>query len=262
MYEDTIESFSRSAVKKAQFVRKDILRYFILSILAGIYVGFGIMLIFSIGAPFAHANSPAVKILMGVSFGIALTLVIIAGAELFTGNNMVMIIGNMTGRSSISDTALVWIVSLIGNLAGSLLFSFLCVQTGLFKNTALLEFTNNVVAMKMNAPLIELFTRGILCNMLVCLAIWMSARVKDDTARILVIFWCLFAFIASGFEHSVANMSLLGFPLLSGDYAGISWYGYFRNIGIVVLGNIVGGGLMIGAAYAFVSVKRDKTGGK
>ncbi len=262
MFIDTIEFFSGAAVKKSQFVRNNILRYFILSMLAGIYVGFGIMLIFSIGAPFAHANSPAVKILMGVSFGIALTLVIIAGAELFTGNNMVMVIGNMTGQSSISDTALVWIVSLVGNLAGSLLLSFLCVQTGLFKNEVLQDFVNGVATMKMNAPLSELFVRGILCNMLVCLAIWMSARVKDDTARILVIFWCLFAFIASGFEHSVANMSLLGFPLLSGDHAGISWYGYFRNIGIVVLGNIVGGSLLIGAAYAFVSIKKDKAEGK
>lgn len=262
MFIDTIEFFSGAAVKKSQFVRNNILRYFILSMLAGIYVGFGIMLIFSIGAPFAHANSPAVKILMGVSFGIALTLIIIAGAELFTGNNMVMVIGNMTGQSSISDTALVWIVSFAGNLAGSLLLSFLCVQAGLFKNEVLQDFVNGVATMKMNAPLSELFVRGILCNMLVCLAIWMSARVKDDTARILVIFWCLFAFIASGFEHSVANMSLLGFPLLSGNHDGMSWYGYFRNIGIVSLGNIVGGSLMIGAAYAFVSIKKDKVEGK
>jgi len=92
--------------------------------------------------------------------------------------------------------------------------------------------------------------------MLVCLAVWMSARVKEDIAKFASIFWCLFAFIACGYEHSVANMSLLAMPLFAGAGDAVTWSGYARNLAYVSAGNIVGGSLMIGAAYAYVSKGR------
>lgn len=254
MFLETVNKMGDSAVNKAKYLKKSIIKYVILSIMAGIYVGFGIMLIFSIGAPFAAAGSPATKAIMGASFGVALTLVIFAGAELFTGNNMVMTIGNLTKRVTLGDTAKVWVFSYIGNLLGALFLAYLVAKSGLISNGPQSEFILKVADGKMNAPFLQLFIRGILCNMLVCLAIWTATRAKEDMAKLILIWWCLFAFIGAGFEHSIANMSLLGMALfIPHDPSVISIAGYAKNLLASTAGNIVGGALFIGAMYWYVS---------
>lgn len=254
MFLETVNKMADSAENKAKYINKSIMKYVILSMMAGIYVGFGIMLIFSIGAPFAAANSPATKAMMGAAFGIALTLVIFAGAELFTGNNMVMTIGNLTKRVTLGDTAKVWLFSYMGNLIGSLLFAYLVAKSGLISNGPQSDFILKATAGKMNAPFLQLFIRGILCNMLVCLAIWTSVRAKEDVAKLILIWWCLFGFIGAGFEHSIANMSLMGMALfIPHDPAMVSVAGYIKNLVVATAGNIVGGALFIGAMYWFVS---------
>jgi nitrite transporter NirC len=260
MYIETVNLFAQAAKAKVNFFKSSPLRYFLAALLAGAFVGFGIVLIFSIGAPFAAISSPAVKILMGVSFGIALTLVIIAGSELFTGLNMTMILGTMAKTTTIMDLIKIWVVSYIGNLLGSVGLAFLIAKAGLLNNPAFLKFITATASTKMHAPLSELFVKGILCNMLVCLAVWMSMRVKEDTAKMIAIFWCLFAFIACGYEHSIANMTLLSIPLMGPhDPMVISWGGFVRNLIPVSLGNIVGGGILIGAVYGFISLMPVKS---
>lgn len=255
MYLETVELFAKTAAAKSGFLKKHPLRYLLAAVLAGVYVGFGIVLIFSIGAPFAVAASPAVKILMGVSFGIALTLVLIAGSELFTGLNMTMILGMMAKTVRITDLLLIWVVSYIGNIIGSLGLAFLVAQAGMLKNPVFVKFITDVASVKTHAPIPDLFVKGILCNMLVCLAVWMAMRVKEDIAKMFAIFWCLFAFIASGYEHSVANMTLIAVPLMGAhDPAIVSWAGYVRNILTVTAGNIAGGGVIIGGIYGFISL--------
>ena len=101
----------------------------------------------------------------------------------------------------------------------------------------------------MNAPAIALFARAILCNWLVCLALWMSGRMTSDAAKCIAIFWCLFAFIGSGFEHSVANMTLLAIALLSDHPETITVGGMVYNLVWVTLGNIVSGAIIMGAGY-------------
>jgi len=105
----------------------------------------------------------------------------------------------------------------------------------------------------MNAPFLELFMRGILCNTLVCLAIWCSMKLKEETAKLIMIFWCLFAFITSGFEHSVANMTLLSISLFIPHPETVSWAGLAANLVPVTLGNIVGGMLFVGIAYWYIA---------
>lgn len=254
MYIETVNRIAEGAVNRANFIKRSITKYMISSMMAGVYVGFGVMLIFSIGAPLSAANSPATKAVMGATFGIALSLVIFAGAELFTGNNLFMTIGNLTKKVTLADTLKVWVCSYIGNLIGALIFAYLIVQSGLVSNAPQSDFIVKVAEGKMNAPFMQLFIRGIFCNMLVCLAIWTSNRAKEDIAKLVLIWWCLFGFIGAGFEHSIANMSLLGMALmLPHDPAVVSVAGYIKNIAASTAGNMVGGIFFIGMMYWYIS---------
>ncbi|SJZ56730.1 formate/nitrite transporter family protein [Selenihalanaerobacter shriftii] len=254
MFTKTTNKVAMAAKKKVDFMNNQLMKYFILSAFAGAFVGLGIMLIFSVGAPLVAINSPFVKLIMGSSFGVALTLVIFAGSELFTGNNLVMTIGWLSGEVKFKDVLKLWFWCYLGNLAGSIVIALLIFKTGLIaEGTATGAFIVKASASKMNAPIYELFFRGILCNMLVCLAVWMSIKVKNEVSKLILIFWCLLAFIGSGFEHSIANMSLLAMGLLTPHSEAITVMGYIRNLIPVTLGNMIGGGLLIGALYWYVS---------
>jgi nitrite transporter NirC len=257
MYVESVEKAAQTGIQKTGFLRRNPVGYLIASMLAGIYVGLGIILIFSVGAPFAAAGSPAVKLVMGASFGIALTLVVFAGSELFTGNTMFMTFSCLGRQTRLRDLLGVWAVSWIGNLAGALAVAWLAVFSGSIDHA--LPMFGKVSAAKMSAGPAALAARGLLCNLLVCLALWMAGRTKSDTAKILLIGLCLFAFIGSGFEHSIANMSLLAIGLFAKTGADVSWAGYFYNLLWVTLGNTLGGVLLAGA-YHWMARDNQKDG--
>ena len=244
------------AKKKYRFMDTSFGGYLLLSAMAGVYLGFGIALIFSLGGPLMAAGSSAVKLVMGASFGIALTLVIFAGSELFTGNNMVGVIGGLSKSVTWGQVAQFNFWSWVGNLAGSLVLAWFVVESGVLSKGPTAEFLGKVATVKMALPAWELFVRGILCNWLICLAVWTAGRTTNDAAKILLIFWCLFAFIGTGFEHSIANQSLLGMALFLPHEAAVSWAGFWYNQLFVVLGNVVGGGLFVGGLYWLVSPYR------
>jgi len=233
----------------------------VLSALAGIYVGFGIILIFAIGGPIHADDGPFLKLVMGASFGIALSLVIFAGSELFTGSNMILVVGRFQNKTSMGPVLKSWLLCYLGNLIGSVFLAWL-----VFHGDSLAESSKTLVlqvsSMKMNTGAKELFVRGILCNWLVCLAVWLAVKAKSETAKLIMIFWCLFAFISSGFEHCVANMTLLSLGLLIPHGAEISFAGGLHNLAWVTLGNIVGGALFVGMAYGFASAKNVEAPGR
>jgi len=247
-YAESIASFSALSVAKRDFLSRNPAGFLVAAMMAGAYVGMGILLIFSVG----QAADPSVRsLIMGASFGIALTLVIFAGSELFTGHTMYMFIGRLTGKINTADMMRAWAASWGGNLAGSALLGALFVIGG---GGAVIQDGGNglihaVAAKKMSAPAIELTARAMLCNWLVCLAIWSASRTENDTAKCLIIFWCLFAFIASGFEHSVANMTLFTVALLSEHPDSVSLLGAARNLIWVTLGNTLAGTVLMGAGY-------------
>lgn len=255
MFKEEINTITETAEKKIRYMQSSPGGYLVLSALAGAYVGFGIILIFSIGGPIHAGAAPLLKLVMGASFGIALSLVIFAGSELFTGNNMVLLVGNLKNKISTGLMMKSWFLCYLGNLIGSVLLAWL-----MFHADSLAESSKNLIlqvsSMKMNTGAKELFVRGILCNWLVCLAVWLAVRIKSEAAKLIMIFWCLFAFISSGFEHCVANMTLLSLGLMLPHGAEISLTGFGYNLTWVTLGNIVGGALFVGSAYWFASVKR------
>src|SRR4051794_37279324 len=152
--------------------------------LAGMYVGAAIFLIFTVGGSLASSSPGAVRLLMGVCFGGALTIVVFAGSELFTGSNLVLTLGVFTRKTTWSDLASNWIWTWIGNLLGSMLVAFMAVRGGLFdeeKFSAINHFVLNLVSTKMNLPAEQLFWRAVLANWFVCLGVWMAARIKSET---------------------------------------------------------------------------------
>ncbi|MGG2468778.1 MULTISPECIES: formate/nitrite transporter family protein [Paraclostridium] len=256
MHNETLEKLTIAAKNKVNLLNSSRLKYIVSSAFAGLYVGIGILLIFTIGGLLTSANSPMTKIMMGVSFAIALSLVVMTGSELFTGNNMVMTAGTLNKGTSTKDLLRVWAYSFVGNLLGSLLVAGLFVGTGLVNKGAVMEFFATTSLAKASLPFMDLFFRGVLCNILVCVAVMCSFRTNDDTAKLIIIFMCLFAFITSGFEHSVANMTIFGVALFSSAIKGATLMGAIYNLFVVTLGNIAGGALVMGAG-AYILGKKD-----
>ncbi|MEW9671136.1 formate/nitrite transporter family protein [Ammoniphilus sp. 3BR4] len=257
MYKETFETIGNLAEEKKKMILQHPFRYLLSSSLAGAYVGFGIVLIFILGGQFSAANSPFTTLIMGISFAVALILVVFSGSELFTGNHMIYTISTLSGKTTIKDTLINWAWCYAGNALGAAVFCLLIIGSGVFSNLPMDHLLYESANKKMHLSTSELFFRGILCNWLVCLAIWMGIKTKSESAKIMLIFWCLFAFVSSGYEHSIANMTVLSLALLLPHPETISWAGLVHNLVPVTLGNIVGGGLFVGAAYW--SVGQPKT---
>lgn len=253
MYQEMVEKLAAAAATKEALLKNGKWKYLLLSAYAGMFVGLGIILIFTIGG--SIGDSPFKKVLMGVSFGIALSLVLMVGSELFTGNNLIMTVGALEKKVTWKTTFKIWAYSYLGNLLGSMFVAGLFVMTGLASGPVG-DFIVKVSGAKMNAPFVDLFFRGILCNILVCLAVMTFIKLKEETAKLIMIFWCLFAFITSGFEHSIANMTLLTIGLLIPHPETVSIAGFAANMIPVTLGNMVGGAIVLGLGYWFVGQKR------
>lgn len=247
MYRKSIDYFANFARDKVKALKRNPGGFFVGSMMAGAYVGFGIILIFVLGSA---ADPQSKKLIMGTSFGIALTLVVFAGAELFTGHNMYMPLALFKKKITSNDLILVWVTVWVGNLVGSAFVGILFVLGGASGIIDVIDsFVNHVAIDKMNASVVQLLARAMLCNWLVCLALWMAARTNNDTAKCIVIFWCLFGFIASGFEHSVANMTLFSIALLGEHSEAVSLYGAGYNLFWVTIGNLLSGSLFMAGGY-------------
>src|SRR5262249_53558010 len=197
MYSEAIQTLSNQAAAKLAAQRRSLVGHFVRSMLAGMYVGAAIVLIFTIGGTLSKDSPGVVRLAMGVCFGGALTIVIFAGSELFTGSNLVLTLGVFTRRAAAPGLPSNWVWSLMGNLAGSILLAVIVIRTGLLDADPIRGFVLNLVDKKMNLPPEQLFWRAVLANWLVCLGVWMAARIKSETARILMIWWCMFTFITS-----------------------------------------------------------------
>lgn len=246
MFLETVDQFADLAAAKAAFLKRSPLGFWISAMMAGAYIGLGIILIFSVGNSVDESIRP---VIMGASFGIALTLVIFAGSDLFNAHTMFMTFGWLRRRTKMRDVLGCWFGSWAGNLAGSLLLAVVFVAGGGGKAPLILS----VAAAKMSAPALELVARGALCNWLACLAVWTSARMTSDAAKCIAIFGCVYAFSASGFEHSVANMTLLSIALLVPHPATVSLTGLGWNLLWVTLGNLLSGAGIMGLGYFLAS---------
>ena len=245
---DTLAVQADAAVHKADGLRSPG-RFLVSGMLAGAYIGIGVVLMVATAGPLLAAGDGLAKLVGGLVFGVALTLVVFAGGDLATSAMMVLPQGALMRSVGPWRAAGTIGATLVANLVGALVFAALVVSSGiLHSNAAAGTMLAGMLAEKATETPLEHFVRGILCNVLVCLAIWMCARVRSDVAKILLIFSAILAFISSGFEHVVANMTTYGIGVFTGD-PNATWDLFAGNMLWVGLGNLVGGAIVVGLGY-------------
>jgi len=224
-----------------------IFELFIFGILAGIYIAFGANVATTVLSG-GTLDPGLAKFLAGSVFSVGLMLVLIPGSELFTGN-ILMMIGFIYRRYSFIKVLRNWLVVYFGNLLGAVIIAWLVYSGGLLGSAGSLSAIGNIsikiYEAKMQLSFAEALSRGILCNMLVCLAVIMCIASKTVTGKIFGIYFPIMAFVASGYEHSVANMYFLPAGLMAKGTFSSDFLAIFNNLIPVTIGNIIGGLLIV-----------------
>ena len=230
----------------------------VLGFLAGAYIAFGSQLAVTVaaGAPWPEQLPGIQKLIFGAVFPVGLMLVVIAGSELFTGNCLLPTIACLRGEGKWVGLLRNWVGSYVGNFAGSIFVAyFLAVATGLLLKSPWMEYITNIAQAKCALSFGEAFWRGVGCNWLVCLAIWLAIGSEDIVGKIFGIQFPIMAFVALGFEHSVANMFFI--PAAIFATGAVTWPAFLvNNLLPVTLGNIVGGVVFVAGIYWWVYLKR------
>ena len=242
----------------------------VLGTLAGIFIGFGA--IFALTVMSGINIFGLKKFLGGAVFTVGLMLVVIAGAELFTGN-VLMLTALYSRKLSLSKMLRNWVVVYIFNFVGSVILAWIFFGTHLWGNGDNLNSVGKLILSVANSKtglsFTEAFTRGMLCNILVDLACILSFAAESVSGKILGIFFPISAFVASGFEHSVANMFFIPIGLfvkssigteLASQFSNLSWSGFFGNLFAVTLGNIVGPMIFVTLMYYLAYIRPVKKG--
>lgn len=233
--------------------RLPVLAMFLLAVCAGGFIGLG-ALFSTIVASDAALPFAVSRVLSGLVFSMGLVLVVVAGAELFTGNNL-LVMAWADRKITTAELARNWVVVYAGNAVGALglAFAVWLSQHGDLNGGAIAAQYVKTATAKSALPFAEAFMKGVLCNVLVCLAVWMTMAGRSVTDKVLAIVFPVSAFVAAGFEHSIANLYLVPLGiLLAPGAAGPEWSGLLSNLVPVTLGNVVGGGVLVAAVYHFI----------
>lgn len=279
-----MENFSVDAYKPKEIAQRidqaciskslsDPLRVFILAVLAGAFIAFGAAFYTLVTYDSSGINPGVLRLIGGLVFSLGLILVIVAGAELFTGNNL-LVMAYVDKKITLRQLAKSWSIVFFGNFVGALGLVVLMYLSGLWaaSNGVVGEKVLLIAHAKVNLSVTEAVTRGILCNVLVCLAVWLCFAGHTVVDKILAIVFPVSAFVALGFEHSVANMYFIPAGLLAQhqpgvlsavaatnpdiDLSNLTLYGFLvKNLLPVTLGNIIGGSVFVGLVYWFVYLR-------
>lgn len=252
---------------------RDVVSLLVLGLLAGGFIALGA--IFSTVVLTGDGGLPwgVARLLAGLAFSLGLILVIVGGAELFTGDSL-MIVACASQRISVHALLRAWALVYVGNIGGALGTAMLVFLAGqyTFANGAVGSVALAVAEAKAALPTLQLFFLAVLCNVLVCLAVWMSFSARSVTDKVVVIVPPIAAFVAAGFEHSVANLYLLPYGLAikawgapefwaaigktAADYPALTLSGTVHNVVVATVGNLLGGSLLVGVIYWFVYLRK------
>lgn len=226
----------------------------VLSILAGAFIGFGAAL-FTVAIADPGLGYGPTRLVGGLAFSLGLILVVVAGAELFTGNAMIVM---AWADRRVTTGALLrnWGLSFAGNAVGAVGLAVAVWIAGLLAAGPVHDAAIRIAETKMALPPLEAFVRGVLCNMLVCLAVWLCFAARSVTDKVLAIVFPITAFVALGFEHSIANLYLLPAGMLAGAEGSLA--AFLGNLVPVTLGNIVGGAGGVAGIYWLIYLRRSR----
>lgn len=259
-------------------VRKAALKFFplfTLAVLAGAFIAIGAMFATVTAAGAASLPYGLARLVMGLAFCIGLILVVVGGAELFTGNNLIVM---AWASHKVKTTSLLhnWAVVYIGNFVGSIGTATLIFLTRqyTFGGGSVGETALKIAASKIQLGFVQAVVLGVLCNVLVCLAVWLTYSARTTADKIMAIIFPITAFVAASFEHSIANMYFIPYALFikmfdptfvtsladkAPDLSGLTWSAFFlRNLLPVTVGNIIGGAGLVAAVYWFVYLSNHK----
>jgi formate transporter FocA len=258
-------------VRKASL---DIVSMFALGVLAGAFIAMGAIFATTVSAGGAALPYGVVRLLAGLAFTLGLIMVVVAGSELFTGNNLI-VMAFASGRITLAALLRNWIVVYLGNFVGALITAYLIFLSGqyTFGNGAVGLTALNIGEAKTGLEFTQAMVLGIFCNALVCIAVWMCFSARSTVDKILAIIPPIAAFVAAGFEHSVANMYFIPIALfvknggtpafftmiqkMPADFPNLTWGNFLvANLLPVTLGNIIGGAVMVGLVYWFIYLRQ------
>jgi len=252
---------------------RDAVALVVLGLLAGAFIALGAIFMTVVLTGAGDLPWGVARLLAGVVFSLGLILVIVGGAELFTGDSL-MIVACASRRITLAALIRAWILVYIGNIAGAIGTALLVFLAGQheFGGGAVGKTALAIASAKAALPTVQLFFLAVLCNVLVCLAVWMSFGARSTTDKVIVIVPPIAAFVAAGFEHSIANLYLLPYGLAikawaapefwvaigqsAADFPALTTGAALHNIAVATLGNLVGGSLMVGGVYWFVHLRR------
>lgn len=254
--QEIARKIERLGVAKAH---ADTLRLLVLAVLAGAFISLA-ALFFTVVVTGSGMGYGPTRLLGGISFSLGLILVVVAGAELFTGNNLIAMAwaSRLIGFREVLWN---WFLALLGNVAGCLATVLLTVWADVASQSdgAVGQTALRIAQAKAELPLAEAFARGILCNALVCLAVWLAIGARSVTDKVLAILFPITAFVALGLEHSIANWFFLPYGIALDTQGAISLTGVARNLIAVTAGNLVGGTLLVAAVYWIAYLRSERT---
>ena len=252
---EIISIAGEAAIVKDRYPVRKIL---VLAFLAGAYIAIGGLLSLMVGGgmPGITSENPGIsKLVFGAAFPLGLMMVVMAGAELFTGNNAYFIPNVLGGRQHWTAPLRNWGLVYIGNFFGAIFVAFFLAHlTGIVSAEPWHPYLTNIAIVKTGNSFFQTFLKGVGANWLVCLALWMGMSAHHTTGKIMGLWWPVMAFVVMGFEHSIANMFFI--PLAIFEGASVTWLQFFMNNLIpATLGNIVGGAFFVGTLYWYAYEK-------
>ena len=238
-----IENINKVGINKVEMAKNDSFRFFMRSIMAGLYLSMAAILSFSLGALFQD-NTAVSKTLVAGTFGIGLAMIVFLGGELFTGNCFTTMIPVYSKKLKIKDLIPAWIICYLGNCVGSIIVCAIFIGSGSLKDVMTTYLTASITA-KLNFDIIQLLLKAVLCNFVVCVGAYAGMKVQDSITKFVFILLIVMIFVLPGFEHCIANVSTftMGLTLLGNN---VSWINLPLHMLISTIGNILGGSVLLG----------------
>ena len=250
------ELLEKAAMTKYEMSKKDPFRFFIRSIVAGLYLGLATILSYTLAVLLVEHHVIAAKIAFAGAFGIGLVIIVLLGSELFTGNCFTTMFPVYHKRLKFLDILPMWGICYVGNFVGIALICFLFIKSGV-NHEAMNQYLANVVSNKLSFDGLELFIKVILCNFIVCAAAFVGMKLKEEMAKTFIMMIIVMTFVLPGFEHSIANMGTFSMTFTALGTS-ISWSGVGLHMFLSTLGNIIGGSIFLGLPiYLMIRPKKS-----